>query len=113
MLLEFPKQYMGPRANIASATDSANTCAEACHAPTAHPCLDPRARALAGRRTPANQRPEARVTVRTHMFRGAYEPPKNPQHQELYEFLKKLLVLEKFSDGLSALRLIAVTAPKR
>jgi len=55
--------------------------------------------------TPANKRPEARVTMRTHMFRGAYEPPKNPQHQELYEFLKKSQVLGKFSDGLSALRL--------
>ena len=49
--------------------------------------------------TPASKRAEARVTMRTHMFRGAYEPPKNPQHQELSEFLKKSQVLEKFSDG--------------
>jgi len=55
--------------------------------------------------TSANKRAEARVTMRTHMFRAAYEPPKNPQHQELYEFLKKSQMLEKFSAGLSALRL--------
>ena len=49
--------------------------------------------------TPANKRAEARVTMRTHMFRGAYEPPKNPQHQELYEFLKKSQVLESSPMG--------------
>jgi len=56
---------------------------------------------------PANKRTatETRVAGRTGMFRGAYEPPKNPQHEEIYQFLKQSQVLEKFSDGLSALRL--------
>jgi len=86
--------------------DGANTCAEACHALTAPSLASTLALtpspAGAG---PANKRAEARVTMRTHMFRGAYEPPKNPQHQEFYEFLKNSQVLEKFSDSLSALRL--------
>jgi hypothetical protein len=48
---------------------------------------------------------QAGVKAKTGMFRGAYEPPKNPQHQEIYLFLKKTEVLEKFSESLNALRL--------
>jgi hypothetical protein len=39
------------------------------------------------------------------MFRGVYETPKNPKHQEVYAFIKKSQVLEKLSDSLRALRL--------
>jgi len=42
---------------------------------------------------------------RTGMFRAAYDPPKDPKHQVLYERLRKSQVLEKFSDALSAMRL--------
>jgi len=50
-----------------------------------------------------NPKPSAKG--KTGMFRGVYEPPKNPQHQEVYALLKQSQVLEKFSDSLSALRL--------
>ncbi len=43
--------------------------------------------------------------ARTGMFRAAYDPPKDPKHQEIYEKIKKSQVLEKFSDSLSALKL--------
>ena len=46
----------------------------------------------------------APAAPRTGMFRGSYEPPKNPQHQEVYQRLKSARVLESFSDSLSALR---------
>jgi len=62
------------------------------------PCLDP-SRSLPRRPAPGlrTNAPKPASRCRTHMFRGAYEPPKNPQHQEFYEFLKNSQVLEKFS----------------
>ncbi len=55
---------------------------------------------------PAGKDPASKAPApRTGMFRGVYEPPQNPQHQELYTFLKGKRVLEQFSDSLSALRL--------
>ena len=57
--------------------------------------------------TPANKSAPAKPAAkgRTGMIRGVYEPPKNPKHQEVYEWAKKLQVLEKFSDALRAHRL--------
>jgi len=49
---------------------------------------------------------------KTGMIRGVYEPPKNPKHQELYEWAKKSQVLEKLSDSLRALRLPKVLVMK-
>jgi hypothetical protein len=42
---------------------------------------------------------------RTNMFRGEYDPPKDPKHQVFYERLKKEKALERFSVVLSAIRL--------
>jgi hypothetical protein len=42
---------------------------------------------------------------RTGMFRGAYDPPKDPKHQALYERLRKSQVLEKFAGANAAIRL--------
>jgi hypothetical protein len=48
---------------------------------------------------------KARVAGRTGMFRSAYEPPKNPRHQQLYLYLQRSQLLERLSDSGSALRL--------
>ncbi|HZX97128.1 MAG TPA: DUF4344 domain-containing metallopeptidase [Myxococcales bacterium] len=42
---------------------------------------------------------------RTGMFHAAYDPPKNPKHQPLYEKLKKAQALERFGEALGAIRL--------
>jgi Putative metallopeptidase len=42
---------------------------------------------------------------RTNMFRGAYDPPKDLKHQTYYERLQKGRLLERFSEGLSSIRL--------
>jgi hypothetical protein len=42
---------------------------------------------------------------RTNMFRGEYDPPKDPKHRVFYERLKKEKALERFSVVLSAIRL--------
>jgi hypothetical protein len=42
---------------------------------------------------------------KTSMFRSAYEPPKDPKHQELYERFKKERLLERFTEASAALRL--------
>jgi hypothetical protein len=42
---------------------------------------------------------------RTNMFRGGYDPPKDAKHQALYERLQKARLLERYSEGLSAIRL--------
>jgi hypothetical protein len=42
---------------------------------------------------------------RTGMFRGLYEAPKNPAHQEVYALLVKAQLLEKFSESFRALKL--------
>jgi hypothetical protein len=39
------------------------------------------------------------------MFRGDYEPPKNSEHDGLYEDLKAKQILEKLSGALTAIRL--------
>ena len=39
------------------------------------------------------------------MFRGVYDPPKDPKHQMHYERLQKERVLERLSEGLSSIRL--------
>lgn len=49
--------------------------------------------------------PGPRVKGRANMFRGVYEPPRDPEHAVFYERLKKDQELEKFSEVLSALRL--------
>src|SRR3954463_12288153 len=42
---------------------------------------------------------------RTGMFHAAYDPPKNPKHQPLYEKLKKAQALERFGEALGAIKL--------
>src|SRR4051812_26621633 len=42
---------------------------------------------------------------RTGMFRGVYDPPKDPKHQAIYQRLKDDRALERFSESLSAIRL--------
>jgi len=39
------------------------------------------------------------------MFRGAYDPPKDPKHQAIYERLKKAQLLERFTEAAASLRL--------
>ena len=58
--------------------------------------------AVAGTRLPATA--TATSPVRS-MVRGSYEPPKNPEHDVLYEDLKAKQILEKLSDALTAIRL--------
>ena len=55
--------------------------------------------ALAGTKAPATTTPPR------SMFRGSYEPPKNPEHDGLYEDLQTKQILEKLSDALTAIRL--------
>jgi hypothetical protein len=42
---------------------------------------------------------------KTNMFRGAYDPPKDPKHKPIYEQLKNERAMERFSEALSAIRL--------
>jgi hypothetical protein len=42
---------------------------------------------------------------KTGMFRGAYDPPKDPKHQAIYQQLKNERALERFGEALSAIRL--------
>src|SRR2546421_8804310 len=56
----------------------------------------------AGHAAPAQQRAGK---GRTNMFRGVYDPPKDPKHQMHYERLQKERVLERLSEGLSSIRL--------
>jgi hypothetical protein len=42
---------------------------------------------------------------KTGMFRAAYDPPKNPNHQMYYDKLKNARALERFADALAAIRL--------
>ncbi|HYV67605.1 MAG TPA: DUF4344 domain-containing metallopeptidase, partial [Myxococcales bacterium] len=42
---------------------------------------------------------------RTNMFRGAYDPPKDPKHQVYYERLKTIRLLERFTESAASLRL--------
>src|SRR5438874_5209263 len=41
----------------------------------------------------------------TNMFRGTYDPPKDPKYQMYYERLRKERLLERFSEALSSIRL--------
>ena len=42
---------------------------------------------------------------RTNMFRGAYDPPKDPKHQVYYERLKTIRLLERFTGSAASIRL--------
>jgi Putative metallopeptidase len=52
----------------------------------------------------AASHPQA-VQGRTGMLSGVYEPPKNPSHQASYDRLRKAKIAEKYTEGLSAIRL--------
>jgi len=56
----------------------------------------------AGHAAPA---PDRAGTGRTNMFRSAYDPPKDPKHQALYEQLKSTRSLEKFAEAAASIRL--------
>jgi len=45
------------------------------------------------------------VTVKTNQIRVNYVPPKNPEHQQIYEFLKERQSLEQIQEFLSPFRL--------
>ncbi|HWE22339.1 MAG TPA: DUF4344 domain-containing metallopeptidase [Myxococcales bacterium] len=55
----------------------------------------------------ANAAPAQQQTPkgRTGMFRGAYDPPKDPKYQVYYDRLRKEQALERFSQVLSSIRL--------
>jgi hypothetical protein len=53
---------------------------------------------LAGQAAPA-------AKGKTHMFRSAYDAPKDPKHKDYYERLKNDKLLERLSEVLSSLRL--------
>jgi hypothetical protein len=55
--------------------------------------------------TPAQKTADTVPKGRTHMFRSAYDKPKDPKHQELYERLKNIRLLERFTDASASMRL--------
>jgi len=60
---------------------------------------------LAASTAQAGSTPEKAGKGRTGMFRGAYDPPKDPKHQQYYDRLRNMQLLERFAAANAAMRL--------